>query len=230
MGSVKVHMRLNKRINDMLMSLDQSYNRYVNTDETLVVLLYKALCGCVEAARLWHDCLIEALERIDFVKNALDQCVVNLIKDGYHCAPCVYVDDLLITCVSKDVIDLVKIRSRSYLQDTFKTITVQHGNTHTYFSMDIVFTDDKAELSMKGYIDQLLRQYDITSGVNTPASNDLFVINNNSSLLNNDLNQYFYSAVAKLLYLVRVRASRMRADILMVVIFLTRYVEALKII
>jgi hypothetical protein len=32
MGSVKVHMRLDKRITDMLMSLDQSINRYVNID------------------------------------------------------------------------------------------------------------------------------------------------------------------------------------------------------
>jgi hypothetical protein len=47
--SVKVHMRLDKRITDMLMSLDQSYNRYVNIDGTSVVLLDKALCGCVEA-------------------------------------------------------------------------------------------------------------------------------------------------------------------------------------
>jgi hypothetical protein len=73
--------------------------------------------------------------------------------------------------------------------------------------MDIVFTDDKAELYMKGYIDQLLRQYDITSGVNAPASNNLFVINNDSALLDDDLKHYFHSAVAKLLYL----GKRMRA-------------------
>jgi hypothetical protein len=41
--------------------------------------------------------------------------------------------------------------------------------------MDIAIVDNKAELSMKGYIDQLL-QYGINTGVNTPASNDLFVI------------------------------------------------------
>jgi hypothetical protein len=97
--------------------------------------------------------------------------------------------------------------------------------------MDIAFIGDKAELSMKGYIDQLLRHYDITSGVNTSASNNLFVINNDSSLLNDDLKQYFHSVVVKLLYL----GKRMRNDILVVVIFLTtrvqrptlkRYVEA----
>jgi hypothetical protein len=43
MGSVKVHMRLDKRMTDLLMSLDGSYNRYVNIDDTLVVLLDKAL-------------------------------------------------------------------------------------------------------------------------------------------------------------------------------------------
>jgi hypothetical protein len=73
------------------------------------------------------------LERIGFAKNALDQFVVNLIKDGYHCTLCQQ-----ITCVDF-VID--------YLEDVFKTITVQYGNTHSYLGMDIVFTDDKAVLS-----------------------------------------------------------------------------------
>jgi hypothetical protein len=74
---------------------------------------------------------------------------------------------------------------------------------------------------MKGYIDQLLRQYDITSGVNIQASKYLFVINNDSALLNDDSEKYFHSAVAKLLYL----GERMRADILFVVIFLTTQVQ-----
>jgi hypothetical protein len=129
MGNVKVHMRLDKRITDMLMSLDQSYNHYVNVDGTSVVLLDKLLYDCVEAARLWYECLFGALECIGFIKNALDQCVgfINLIKDGF------YVDDLHITCVNKDVIDFFI----DYLQDTFKTITVQQGNTHSYLGMDI---------------------------------------------------------------------------------------------
>jgi hypothetical protein len=42
MRSVKVHMRLDKRMTDLLTSLDRSYNRYVNTDGTLVVVLDKA--------------------------------------------------------------------------------------------------------------------------------------------------------------------------------------------
>jgi hypothetical protein len=69
------------------------------------------------------------------------QCVGStrsqLIKDGYHCTLCVN----LITCVNKDVIDFVI----DYLQDTFKTIIVQHDNSRSYLGMDIVFTDDKAE-------------------------------------------------------------------------------------
>jgi hypothetical protein len=76
---------------------------------------------------------------------------------------------------------------------------------------------DKADLSNKSYVDQLLRQYDVTTSVITPASNDLFMIRSDSTLLNDDLRQYFHSAVAKLLYL----GKRMRANILMVVIFLT---------
>jgi hypothetical protein len=74
---------------------------------------------------------------IGMVKNALDQCVVNLIKDGYHCTLCIYVDDLLITLSRRHRFVI------NYLQDTFKAITIQHGNTHSYLGMDIVFTGIK---------------------------------------------------------------------------------------
>jgi hypothetical protein len=69
--------------------------------------------------------------------------VNNLIKDEYHCTLCVYVDDLLITCVNKDVIDNVV----NYLEVVFKTITVHHGDIHTYRGMD-----------------KRLRQYDVYYG------------------------------------------------------------------
>jgi hypothetical protein len=114
----------------------------------------------------------------------------------------------------RDVIDYLV----NYLEVVFKTITFHHGDT---LGMDITFVDYKADLSMKGYIDQLLRQYDVTTGVNTPASNDLFAIRSDSMLLNDDLGQYFHSAVAQLLYL----GKRMRADILMVVNFPTTRVQ-----
>jgi hypothetical protein len=73
-----------------------------------------------KATRLWYECLIGALERTGLVKNALDQYVVNLIKDGYHCTLCVYVDDILITGVNKDVIDyVVNYLSGSRFQDYY---------------------------------------------------------------------------------------------------------------
>jgi hypothetical protein len=110
----------------------------------------------------------------------------------------VYVDNLLITCVNKDVIDCVV----NYLEVVFKAITVHHGDSHSYLGMGITFIVDKANLSMKGYVDQLLQQYDITKGVNTPTSNDLFVIRSGLTLLNDDLREYFLSVVAKLLLLL----------------------------
>jgi hypothetical protein len=67
----------------------------------VVVLLDEALYGCVEAAGLRYECLIGALERIGFVKNALDQCVVKVIKDGYHCTLYVY-DNILPAIIYQD--------------------------------------------------------------------------------------------------------------------------------
>jgi hypothetical protein len=50
----------------------------------------------------------------------------------------------------KDVIDYVL----NHLEVVFKTITVYHGDTNSHLDMDITFIGDKADLSMKGYVDQ----------------------------------------------------------------------------
>jgi hypothetical protein len=83
------------------------------------------------------------------------------------------------------------------LEVVFKTITVHYGDTQSYLDMDITFIGDKVDLTMKGYVDQLLQQYYVITSVNSPVSNDLFIIHSDSTLLNGDLRLYFHSAVAK---------------------------------
>ncbi len=46
-------MRLNAQMTSISVMIDLSYEKYVESDGTLVVELDKALYGCVEAAALW---------------------------------------------------------------------------------------------------------------------------------------------------------------------------------
>ena len=52
---VKVHMRLDKVLNAMLVLFSPKHSQFVEEQDTSVVQLYKALYGCVEAAALWYD-------------------------------------------------------------------------------------------------------------------------------------------------------------------------------
>jgi hypothetical protein len=45
---VLVHMRLDATVSSLLVKLNQSYGRYMNDRGCIVVLLKKALYGCVE--------------------------------------------------------------------------------------------------------------------------------------------------------------------------------------
>ena len=59
---VKVHMRLDRMMTQLLIEIDASYKQFVETDGSMVVQLDKALYGCVEAAALWYSDLRGKLE------------------------------------------------------------------------------------------------------------------------------------------------------------------------
>jgi len=50
---IKVHMRLDSMMTELLLKIDPSYSVYLEPRGTVVVNLDKALYGCVEAAALW---------------------------------------------------------------------------------------------------------------------------------------------------------------------------------
>jgi hypothetical protein len=86
--------------------------------------------------------------------NPEDHCVFRLDKGKVIIILCVYVDDLLITSNSPNV------HFKEFLRYKFKSITVNVGLIHSYLGMTLDFNPDGAvEVSMKGYIKQLLIDY-----------------------------------------------------------------------
>ena len=102
-----------------------------------------------------------------------------------------------------------------HLIKTYKRVQINEGNEHTYLGMKLTFkTNGELNVDMSKYINELLNEYNITGTCNTPASNYLFDIMENSPLLDNDNKELYHTITAKLLYL----AKRARPDILLAVI------------
>ena len=95
---VEVHMRLNRVMTSMLITLDPSYKRYQEPDGTVVVKLDKALYGCVKASLLWYNDLMSKLTADGFIENPYDRCVFNKIgKSGNLISIVLHVDDLMLS-------------------------------------------------------------------------------------------------------------------------------------
>jgi hypothetical protein len=125
---------------------------------------------------------------------------------------------------SEDKNDL-KILERQLIEE-FKNVEVKYGNNHDYLSMNLNFKDNgTCDVKMTNYIEKLIKENGIYAKAATPASNDIFQIDENSENLNIKEKEKFHTTVAQLLYL----ATRVRPDILLPTIFLTSRVQQPKV-
>ena len=209
-----VVMRLDKDLADTLCAVDKGYEAYVRPDGSLYVKLTRPLYGLIEAAKLWYDEISSTLMKLGFEKNAYDQCTYNRDYKGHQHTVIIHVDDLKSTCCD----DGANQELICALRDKYKEINVEEGDIHSYLGMTFDYsTKGKVRITQDGYVSELVASEDIKSAVKTPASEDLFVIDETSPELNKDAKEHFHSLTAKLLYL----SKRTRPDILVAVSFLT---------
>jgi hypothetical protein len=186
--------------------------------------LEKALYGCLQSAKLWYLHLRNTLEELGFAVNAKDQCIFNKVVDGSQITVCVYVDDLLITSTNTSAIESL-IES---LTSVYKELKLNRGNEHSYLGMTLTFCYDNdsdrfCKVSMKGQVDDILKEYEVVGTAPTPACGNLHSINENAEVLSDERHQQYHSRVARLLYL----AKRVAPEIMIAVNFLaTRVVNA----
>jgi len=209
-----VHMMLDKRMSDMLVQIDPSYQQYLTNKGELCVQLDKALYGCVESALLWHKHLTATLKEIGFSQNPIDPCLYNMIdKEGLQCSAVAHVDDLLVTCENEDTIQLVL----DHLENKYKTISESRGTRHSYLGMTIDFgVEGECAVGMTGYEGFMVEGYAYPLKHATPALEDLFDVDEASPKLDEVEMKRFHTYVAKLLYL----AKRTRPECLVATSFL----------
>jgi hypothetical protein len=218
-ASMKEHevlMRLDAKLAMILTKIRPDYLPFLDKDGTLVVQLDKALYGCVESAKLWYDHLRKSLEAMGFTVNANDICTFNKgsISGGDQCTIILHVDDLMITSKQSSIVDKVV----EDITAVYKEVTVTRGSVHSYLGMTFDFTDEgKVRVSQEGYVQDLVKAYEVTGKAQSPAADDLFTVREEAMKLGKREAETFHSQTAKLLYL----AKRTRPDILTAIAFLT---------
>jgi len=213
----KVYMKLDPVMASILSKLAPQYIPYLLPDGSLIVVLDKALYGCVEAAKLWFDNLAATLEKGGFVKNPMDPCVFNLGEGADQCTIVVHVDDLMITAKDPSVVE----NAIKMLSDAYKGVSCNRGVKHSYLGMTFDFSlSGKVKISMEGFIKSVLSLYEVTGTAATPATEHLFDVRQSPALSEEDRTE-FRSRVAKLLYL----AKRVRPEMLPATVFLATRVQ-----
>ncbi len=224
-GAEEVFLRIEPVLANMLVNkYPDIFKQYLHKDrKDLVVKLLRAVYGTIEAARLWLDDLTAELNKHGYVANPFDPCVFNKIDDqGNQCTICLYVDDLLITCVCQETIDEIL----GHLNVRYGGVKTSSGKVLHYLGMILDFTNDGyAKVTMDGMIeaimsDHLGEDHRVTP---TPCTESLFSITDASPLLTERARVTFHTAVAKMLYV----SKRVRPDCLTTVGFLvTRVTKA----
>jgi hypothetical protein len=187
----------------------------LDKDGCIYVRLEKALYGCLESAKLWNDEIVKTLTALGFVPNPKDPCVFNFDRNGHQVTICLYVDDLLVTSIDELDIDWVC----DSLKSKYGTVTLTKGPIHSYLGQTFDFsTDGQVKVSMEGYVRDILDLYKVTGYRVTPATVDLYSIDESLPLLPDMAQSEFRSRVMKLMFL----AQRARPDILTPIAFLSR--------
>lgn len=218
-GESVVLMRLDSQLSGLLLDIDpHNYEKFRNSDGSIVVRLKKALYRCIESAKLWFNLLASVLQDYGFKQNPHERCVFNMQIGAHQLTVVVYVDDLLITCADSAIADQFVV----FIKKRFVTITEHRGHVHSYLGMTFNFgCPGKVAVTMEGYTNDLLAYAKVNGTVTSPATHSLFSHNPADEQLGQDEKEQFHTLVAKLLYL----AKRVRPDVLTAVSVLTSRVQ-----
>lgn len=211
----KVYMRLDKYCTDAYLELCPHARAYSNDDGTMVVILRKALYGCIQSSKLWYKHLRSALVSIGCKCNAYDMCVYNLNEGNKQVTLTLHVDDLFISSACQLELE----RVINLIEEKYKTVKINRGLVHDYLGMRFDFTLPlQCQVSMSGFIDSLLEGEKVVEKSVSPATEMLHSVRQEGVVkLEGEEKEWFHSTVAKLLYL----SKRVRNDILVAVSFLT---------
>jgi len=153
-----------------LLDIAPEYQRYMDSNETVLVQLDKALYGCVEAAALWYENLSSALIADGFCPNEYDQCVFNkTCADGEQITLVLHVDDLMVTSAGEANLDAFS----KYLRTVYPEVTEKRGRVVNYVGMTFDYTvAGQVSVTMDQCVKDILNGCGVVSPKSTPATRE----------------------------------------------------------
>lgn len=173
------------------------YREFLRPDGTMWVRVTKALYGLPQSGLLWYEHIIKTLtDKLGYRVLESDKCVLTKIgPNGQQSTICLYVDDLLHTYTDdKFQEELLDVLTAQYGQ-----LRLQTGNKLAYLGMQFTFNraDHSVTIDQKGYVDAILRLYNVQGTAKTPATADLFTVKQDLPRVNET---EYASKVMKLMY------------------------------
>ena len=221
-------MKIRGVLVDLLCEIDPVYKKYVRHDKRgkiLYVKIVKAIYGMLVSAMLFYKKLTKDLEQYGFKTNPYDPCVANKMVNGHQMTVCWHVDDLKISHKDpKQVTDFLKWVTDTYGQ--YGEVKTTRDKLHTYLGMTLDFRiKGQVTIDMRKYIDEMEdnfpKKYLQGAPPKSPWTDDLFNVDPNSPLLNNDMKEQFHTTTAQGLFLTK----RARPDIGPAIAFCTTRVR-----
>ena len=187
---------------------------FINRKSELILKLNKSLYGCVQSPLLWYRNVDSFLQSEGFKRTSKDHCVYTKYDNGALTIIVTYVDDFMVVSDSPE-------RCKHYsdlIEQNYNEVTRHRGNSLDYIGMNMNINHElgRVELSMIGFVEEILALLPKTRSATSPAGEHLFHISG-GPLLSPQKSKLFYSMVYMLLYL----AKRTRPDVLLPVQFLT---------
>jgi hypothetical protein len=217
----EVYVRLDEKTADILTAIRPEYAQFKTTKGELILKLLKALYGTREAAKLWYDHFKGILESYGYKVSEMDKCVfykANADGTGKSIL-LLHVDDGLVFADNDDILQQLVAQLDKSFEGKF-TWSIDDP-IKEYLGMQMEQSPGQVKLTMDKYIEDLCKEYNITTNRRVPANSDLFDIDKTLPMLPDENRKHLHTGIAKLLFL----ACRVRPDILCSVIFLCRRVK-----
>ncbi|KAG2874285.1 Retrovirus-related Pol polyprotein from transposon TNT 1-94 [Phytophthora cactorum] len=177
--------------------------------------LVKAIYGLKQASRVWNETFDEFVCSIGFQVSAFDPCLYIKVVDGHCVLVLVYVDDVLITGSSPELISRTKtdLKTRFEMTDSGKCVFV--------LGIELVDgPDGSVTMCQRRYVDNILKRFgmDECKAVVSPVDMSTRLVPSDAAT---KVNAPFREAVGTLMHLM----TATRPDIAYAVGYVSRFME-----
>ncbi|KAG2967995.1 hypothetical protein PC118_g18282 [Phytophthora cactorum] len=177
--------------------------------------LVKAIYGLKQASRVWNETFDEFVCSIGFQVSAFDPCLYIKVVDGHCVLVLVYVDDVLITGSSPELI----ARTKTDLKTRFEM--TDSGKCAFVLGIELVDgPDGSVTMCQRRYVDDILKRFamDECKAVVSPVDMSTRLVPSDAAT---KVNAPFREAVGTLMHLM----TATRPDIAYAVGYVSRFME-----